>query len=121
MPKNQKYLAIAKLLCFYSRMSEKKNLYGLTSEFESDELARRYLTSQKFIRDPYFPNAWFNESTGVDAHLARVTEFCGGVTFLVTYWAKHIEARRGSTDLRPARDSKFIRKLELVGADYAQV
>lgn len=120
MLKIQKYLVIGSLLCFYLWMLDKKNLYGLYCEFESEELARSYLTSQKFVRNPYVPSAWFNKHTGVDAHLAKVNELGGSVSFLVTYWARHVEAKRGLADLKPIKESKLTRKLELVGANYAQ-
>lgn len=117
----RKYLVISKLPCFYLRMAQKKNLYGLQNEFDSEEEAHRYLLSQKFVRDPYVPSYWYNDQKRFDAHTAHVNELGGLKSYQVTYWAPHIEAKRDTGELRRqiARNTKLTHKLELVGADYA--
>lgn len=91
--------------------------YGLQVEFPDKKTACDYLSRHNFIQDPYVFNAWYNNLSLVDAHISRIHEGEGKESFIVTYFAPHIERTRELP--KRQKDTRFVKKLALVDANYA--
>lgn len=101
-------------------MNDIKSLYNLRTEFKSKTEACSYLYNQGFEQDPYVPNAWYNDITGVDAHISLTREANGDVTFIVTPFSKEVEKNRSLVKVNRPVQPKNVIMLERKQINYSE-
>jgi len=94
------------------RPEEINNLYGLRTEFKNLNAIANYLTDRNFIKHRELANMWYNELSGVDAHVYLVRDDYKNEHYLVVYWAEHIERFRMKSKIKPtAKQIEFASQL----------